>query len=42
VTDSNGNTVRYKRASKGYGAYKSHQEIAVVRDEKAKEVATNG
>jgi hypothetical protein len=42
VTDSNGYTTRYKRASKGYTPYKSHMEIAVVRDEKAKEAATNG
>lgn len=35
VTDQNGNTVRYKRASKGYTGYYSHQEIVMIRDEKA-------
>ena len=35
ATDQNGNTVRYRRASKGYTGYYSHQEIAMVRDEKA-------
>jgi len=39
VLDANGHTTRYKRASAGYTAYLSHQEIAVVRDEKAKESA---
>lgn len=37
VLDVNGNQVRYKRASKGYTGYISHQEVALVRDEKAKE-----
>ena len=36
VLDVNGNIVRYKRASKGYTGYISHQEVALVRDEKAK------
>ena len=36
VTDVNGHTTRYKRSSAGYTAYASHQEIAMVRDEKAK------
>ena len=35
ITDQNGNTVKYKRSSKGYSGYYSHQEIAMVRDEKA-------
>lgn len=35
VTDQNGNTVKYKRASKGYSGYYSHQELAMIRDEKA-------
>lgn len=36
VTDVNGVTTDYKRASKGYSGYVSHQEVAMVRDEKAK------
>lgn len=36
VTDTNGHTVRYKRSSAGYTSYASHQEITMVRDEKAK------
>lgn len=35
ITDQNGNSTKYKRASKGYTGYYSHQEIAMVRDEKA-------
>lgn len=35
VTDQNGNTTKYKRASKGYTGYYSHQELAMIRDEKA-------
>ena len=35
ITDQNGNTTKYKRSSKGYSGYYSHQEIAMVRDEKA-------
>ena len=35
VTDQNGNATKYKRASKGYTGYYSHQEIAMIRDEKA-------
>lgn len=35
VTDVNGKTTKYKRSSKGYSGYQSHQEIALVRDEKA-------
>lgn len=41
VTDFNGRTTRYKRSSAGYTAYASHQEITMVRDEKATGV-TNG
>lgn len=37
VTDVNGQVTTYKRASKGYAGYVSHQEVAMVRDEKAKE-----
>ncbi|WEV40356.1 hypothetical protein [Lactobacillus sp. ESL0681] len=35
VTDMNGKVVKYKYASKGYTGYASHQELAMVRDEKA-------
>ena len=35
VTDVNGQTTKYKRSSKGYSGYVSHQEIAMTRDEKA-------
>lgn len=35
VTDVNGNTIRYKRSSASYTAYASHQELNMVRDEKA-------
>ena len=35
VTDQNGNTTKYKRSSRGYTGSYSHQEIAMVRDEKA-------
>lgn len=35
VTDVNGNTTRYKRSSASYTAYASHQEVTMVRDEKA-------
>ncbi|KRL95567.1 Phage related protein [Levilactobacillus hammesii DSM 16381] len=37
VTDVNGQVTHYKRASKGYAGYVSHQEVAMVRDEKATE-----
>lgn len=37
VTDVNGQTTNYKRTSKSYTGYISHQEVAMVRDEKAKE-----
>src|SRR5699024_3020127 len=39
VTDVNGQVTHYKRASKGYAGYASHQEVAMVRDEKASEEA---
>lgn len=39
VTDVNGQVTKYKRTSKGYTGYYSHQELAMVRDEKAKEVS---
>ena len=35
VTDVNGKITKYRRSSKGYSGYVSHQEIAMVRDEKA-------
>ena len=35
VTDVNGKITKYKRSSKGYSGYVSHQEIAMTRDEKA-------
>lgn len=35
VTDVNGKTTKYKRSSKGYSGYVSHQEIAMTRDEKS-------
>lgn len=35
VTDVNGNTIRYKRSSASYTAYASHQEVTMVRAEKA-------
>ena len=35
VTDVNGKVMKYKRSSKGYSGYVSHQEIAMTRDEKA-------
>lgn len=41
VTDVNGHKTRYKRASKGYQGYVSHQEVAMVRDEKAKDVVND-
>ncbi|WP_258115640.1 hypothetical protein [Levilactobacillus yiduensis] len=37
VTDVNGQLTHYKRASRGYAGYVSHQEVAMVRDEKATE-----
>lgn len=35
VTSINGQTLRYKRTSASYLAYASHQEVKMVRDEKA-------
>lgn len=35
ATDVNGKVTKYKRSSKGYSGYVSHQEIAMTRDEKA-------
>ena len=35
VTNVNGKVTKYKRSSKGYSGYVSHQEIAMTRDEKA-------
>lgn len=35
VTDQNGKVTKYKRATKGYTGYYSHQELAMIRDEKA-------
>ena len=35
VTDVNGEVTKYKRSSKGYSGYVSHQEIAMTREEKA-------
>ncbi|CAM3206843.1 hypothetical protein [Lactiplantibacillus plajomi] len=42
VTDQNSVVTEYRRASKGYTGYASHQEVAMVRDEKAKEVVNDG
>ncbi|WP_246001249.1 hypothetical protein [Companilactobacillus musae] len=41
VTDVNGHITKYKRSSKGYRGYVSHQEVAMIRDEKAKDVVTD-
>ena len=35
VMDVNGKVTKYKRSSKDYSGYLSHQEIAMTRDEKA-------
>lgn len=35
VTDQNGVVTKYKRSSKGYSGYATHQEIAMIREEKA-------
>ncbi|WP_420805618.1 hypothetical protein [Agrilactobacillus composti] len=42
VTDVNGQTVKYKQTGKAYTGYVSHQEVAMIRDEKATEVVANG
>ena len=35
VTDVNGKVTKYRRSSRGYSGYVSHQEIAMTRDEKS-------
>lgn len=35
VTSMNGQVTHYKRASRGYAGYGSHQEVAMILDEKA-------
>lgn len=35
ATDHSGQVTKYKRASRGYSGYQSHQEVAMVLDEKA-------
>lgn len=35
ITDMNGNKTKYQRASGGYTNYSTHQEIAMIYDEKA-------
>ncbi|TPR21444.1 hypothetical protein DY102_07065 [Apilactobacillus timberlakei] len=35
ITDLNGNKSKYQRASGGYTNYSTHQEIAMIYDEKA-------
>lgn len=42
VTDVNGGEVKYKQSSRGYIGYISHQEVALIRSEKAKEEVDNG
>lgn len=42
VTDVNGHITKYKRSSKGYRGYVSHQEVAMIRDEKSKDVIADG
>lgn len=42
VTDVNGKITKYKRTSKGYQGYVSHQEVSMIRDEKAKDVVDDG
>ncbi|MCL0330608.1 hypothetical protein [Apilactobacillus xinyiensis] len=37
ITDVNGHTTKYKQASSGYTAYPSHQEVAMIYSEVAKE-----
>lgn len=41
VTDINGQTIKYKQTGRAYTGYATHQEVAMIRDEKAK-VETNG
>ncbi|WP_283679947.1 hypothetical protein [Lentilactobacillus sp. Marseille-Q4993] len=42
VTDTNGHKTKYKQTGKAYTGYVSHLEVAMIRDEKAKEVVTHG
>ncbi|TPR48183.1 hypothetical protein DY037_07265 [Apilactobacillus micheneri] len=35
ITDVNGNKATYQRASGGYSNYSTHQEVALIYDEKA-------
>lgn len=37
VTDVNGQTIKYKQTGRAYTGYVTHQEVAMIRDEKAKE-----
>lgn len=37
VTDVNGQVIKYKQTGRAYTGYVTHQEVAMVRDEKAKE-----
>ncbi|WP_461244462.1 hypothetical protein [Secundilactobacillus muriivasis] len=37
VTDINGQTIKYKQTGRAYTGYVTHQEVAMIRDEKAKE-----
>lgn len=42
VTDVNGKVTKYKQSGKAYTGYVSHQEVALIREEKAKETVSNG
>lgn len=42
VRDINGQTTKYKQSGKAYTGYVSHQEVALIRDEKAKAVISDG
>ncbi|WP_188017194.1 hypothetical protein [Lentilactobacillus buchneri] len=42
ITDANGKVNKYKQSGKAYTGYISHQEVALIRDEKAKEAVSNG
>lgn len=37
VTDVNGQTIKYKQSGRAFTGFVSHQEVALIRDEKAKE-----
>ena len=39
VTDVNGQVIKYKQTGRAYTGYVTHQEVAMIRDEKAKEEA---